>query len=504
MTAQTGSYFEDLKSSADLGRLARRGGVASVVGVYGNGVLQIVGVIVLARLLTPEDFGLAALVIIFSRFAPLLIDCGLTDATTQKGKITRSQVSAVFWLNGGIGFAVATIMAAGSPLIAWLYQDSRLIWITIASALSYVFTGITIQHLSLLRRAMRFVEIAKMQVLSSLAGLVVAIILAKTGFGYWSLVIRQIVSAAFLAAAAWWVCGWRPGRPAFDAEVRSMVAFGTQVLGFTMPYSVARILDRVMLGVFYSPHVVGLYQNAQNMYESAFLAPVAQLHGVGSSGLSKLRSDLPALRQKYQTTLAALAFFIMPTAAIMSVTGQDLVVLLLGEKWRESGVLLSILALRGIVEFIEMSQGWLHVANGTADRWKKSGIVSALVLVIGILAGVPFGALGVTIGIVISCWIIAFPSVFYAGRPLGIGAPLVFRAVGAPLISAIVVVVAGWALQVTVFESYSHLDRLLLSTFACAVLYLGIVVGVFRSVAPLKLVASLLRDFGIGFPRARG
>ena len=84
MTVSVGSYFEELEASADLGRLAKRGGVASVAGTYGNGVLQIVGVVVLARLLTPEDFGLAVIVMVLMQFAPLLIDFGTGDATIQR------------------------------------------------------------------------------------------------------------------------------------------------------------------------------------------------------------------------------------------------------------------------------------------------------------------------------------------------------------------------------------------------------------------------------------
>jgi PST family polysaccharide transporter len=496
MAGSVPSYFEDLEASADLGRLAKRGGVASVAGVYGNGIVQVIGVVVLARLLTPEDFGLAALVIVFSRFAPLLIDCGLTDATTQKDKISQGQISTLFWLNSGIGFAVAGVLAASSPLVAWLYHDHRLQPIALYSAITYVFTGVSIQHMSLLRRSMKFVEIAKIQFLSALAGLVVAIVLAKSGWGYWALVFRPIVSAACIAAGAWLACRWKPGHPVFDAEVKSMFQFGMHVLGFTMPYAVVRILDRIGLGMFYAPREVGYYQNALNMYENAFLSPVAQLHGVGSAGLSKLRSDPAALRQRYEATLSALAFFVMPATAILSVTGQDLAVLLLGESWRRSGLLLSILALRGIVEFIEMSQGWLHVSSGKANRWKNSGIAAAIVWLVAILVGLPYGAEGVTIASVASCWLVAFPSVVYAGRPLGIGAPLVFRAVGPQLLGAVVTVAAGWWLQTVFLTSFSTSARILLSSFLSASIYLLIVVGFFRRTEPLRVAGRLILDFG--------
>lgn len=495
MTATVGSYFADLEASADLGRLAKRGGLASVAGVYVNGILQIVGVIILGRLLTPEDFGLVAIVMVLTRFAPLLIDFGTADATTQRSKITQGQSSTLFWLTSGIGCAVALGLVICSPFIAWLYHEPRLQSVALWSAITFVLAGISAQHLALLRRTMQFGVIAKIQILSALAGLVFAILIAMSGYGYWALVLRPIVSAGCIAAGAWLACRWRPGLPVFDAEVKSMVGFGMHVLGGSIPFSMTNVADRIALGLFYPLREVGFYQNAQNMYDNALMAPLGQLHGVGSAGLSKLRSDPGTLRQKYEATLSALAFFVMPTAAILSVTGQDVTVTLLGAKWRESGLLLSIMALRGIVEFIEFSQGWLFVAGGRAERWKSSALVSAIVRVVAILASLPFGAEGVAIALVAAGWLIALPSVVYAGRPLGIGAALVIRAVGGPLLGATVAVAAGWWLQTIFLVNFSTLFRIVLSASLCASIYLLIVVGLLRSTEPIRVAVGLGRDF---------
>jgi O-antigen/teichoic acid export membrane protein len=495
MTVSVGSYFEELEASADLGRLAKRGGVASVAGTYGNGVLQILGVVILARLLTPEDFGLAVIVMVLMQFAPLLIDFGTADATTQRKKITPGQVSALFWLNGAIGFTVAALMAACSPLIAWAYHDPRLEPIALVSAVTFLFTGFSTQHLSLLRRTMQFVAIANIQFLSALAGLILAVYMAKSGYGYWALVFRPIANAAFVAAGAWLVCRWRPGLPVFDAEVRSMVRFGMHVLGFSITNCMTKIADRIALGLFYPPRDVGYYQNAQNMSDNALSFPVGQLHGVASAGLSKLRSNPAALQQKYEAALSALSFFLMPTAAILSVTGQDVAVMLLGQKWRVSGFLLSIMALRGFVEFIEVSQGWLHVSNGRADRWRNAGLAGAVVRIVAIMAGLPFGGEGVAIALVVAAWLIAFPSVLYAGAPLGIGTALIVRAVRAPLIGATVALAAGWLVQLSFFDGFSPFVRIILSASLCGSLYLLIVVGFLRTTEPIRVAISLWGSF---------
>src|SRR6266851_6793135 len=161
MADGAGVYFEDHKESRDLGRLALRGGTASIAAQYGNGVLQIIAAVVLARLLAPEDFGLVAIVTVLTSFAPLLIDFGLGDATTQRRKITQGQVSSLFWLSGGIGLAVAVVVAGCSPLIAWLYREPRLEPIALCIAVTFVLSGLSNQHLALLRRTMQFGRIGK-------------------------------------------------------------------------------------------------------------------------------------------------------------------------------------------------------------------------------------------------------------------------------------------------------------------------------------------------------
>jgi PST family polysaccharide transporter len=493
MAAGERRYFEDNKESRELGRLALRGGAASVVSVYCNGVLQIIATVVLARLLTPEDFGLVAIVTVLTSFAPNLIDFGLGDATAQRNKITRGQVSSLFWLSSGIGLAVAAIVSACSPLIAWMYREPRLGSVALFYAITFVLLGMSCQHLALLRRTMQFAVIAKIQVLSALAGLAIAIPIAMSGYGYWALVIRPIVSTTCMAAGAWLACRWRPGLPVFDSEVKSMVRFGTHVVGFSVMYSLTKATDRIALGLFYRPNEVGYYQNANTLYENSIPAALVQLHAVGSAALSKLQSNPAALEQKYEAALSALAFFVMPIAAILSVTAKDVTIMLFGEKWRAAGLLLSIIALRGIFQVIEVSQGWLHLSIGRPERWRNWGIVTAIVQVVAILGGLPFGAKGVAIAIVVTSLIIAFPSISYAGRPVGIGAALVTRAVSRQLLGAIITAAGGWWLQTATLAHFSSLFRIFLATGFCISIYLFIVVGLLRLTEPIKVAGTVVQ-----------
>jgi O-antigen/teichoic acid export membrane protein len=487
-------YFEDHSNSKDLGRRALRGGFVSLSMQYGNGVLQIFASVILARLLAPEDFGLVAIVTVLTSFAPFLIDFGLGDATVQRSKITQRQINSLFWLSSGIGLAVAVTVAVCSPLIAWIFGEPRLEPIALCTAITFVFGGLSNQHLALLRRSMQFAKVANIQVLSTLAGIAIAIVLAISGFSYWALVLRPVVTTLCVAVGAWLVCPWRPGFPAFDAEVKPMVHFGLHVVGFTVIATMAKSVDRIALGLRYPPAQVGYYQNATALYDNSIFTALIQVHIVASAALSRLQSDADALRQKYEAALSALAFFLMPAAAILSVVGEDLTIILLGEKWRLAGSLLSILALRGIFQVVEGSQGWLHLSIGRVDRWRNWGIITAAVQVVAVLGGLPFGAKGVAIAIVIASLLMALPSITYAGRPIGVGTALVIRAVGPQLIGAISAAAAGWWLQTTVFTGYSSFVRILLSGGFCICLYLAVVVGLFRLVEPIKVASSIVRD----------
>jgi polysaccharide transporter, PST family len=494
MAEDVGVYFEDHRESKDLGRLALRGGIVSVAMQYGNGILQIVTAIVLARLLAPEDFGLVAIVTVLTSFAPLLIDFGLGDATAQRSRITRGQVSSLFWLSAGIGLAIGVVLAACSPLIAWLYRDPRLEFIALYSAITFVLAGASNQHLALLRRTMQFGKIAKIQISSNLLGTAIAIVIALCGYGYWALVFRPIASALCVAIGAWAACRWRPGSPVFDDEVKSMVRFGLHVVSFSVTYTLAKAVDRIGLGLFFRPDQVGYYQNATILYENSIFSVLVQLHTVGSAALSKLQSNPDALRQKYEAALSALAFFIMPAAAILSVTGEDVTVTLLGEKWRAAGWLLSIIALRGIFQAVEASQGWLHLSMGRVDRWRNWGVVSLGVQIVAVLGGLPFGATGVAVAGVIASVVLAAPSVTYAGRPIGVDAALVIRAVGPQLIGAISTAAGGWCMQTIALTNCSSLVRIFLSTGFCISIYLIIVVGMFRLTEPIRLARTVVQD----------
>jgi len=279
-----------------------------------------------------------------------------------------------------------------------------------------------------------------------------------------------------------------------------MVGFGMGVTGFTITDHLARSADRIALGYFYGAAQLGYFQNASLLYDN-MLSTSTQLHDVAVSSLSKLRDAVDELKRLWNAALSTLTFFTALAFAGLAVTGRDVVVLLLGQKWEPAGPLLCILAVRGIAHVVERTLGWLHVSAGRPDRWMRWGFFSAIFQLVAVFAGLPFGLVGVATAHAIATFCLFLPALVYAGRPLGIGARDVLRAVGPQVAAALIAVAIGLAVQGAFLSDFSRLARLLISGLVCLTAYLAVAAGLFKVTAPLRLAFSLLRDFSPALTR---
>src|SRR5439155_695535 len=215
------------------------------------------------------------------------------------------------------------------------------------------------------------------------------------------------------AAGVWWQCRWLPSRPTQTGGVKEMLKFGLNLTGFTATDVTARSSDRVAIGYRIGATGLGFYQNALFVYDNLLEVLTGQLHGVAVAGLSKLRGDLGELRRLWAKALSTMTFFAMPAFGLLSVTAPDLIVLLLGRKWSNAGILLGVLALRGIPQSVERTLGWLHVTAGRTDRWMRWGVFAGGAQLLALLSGLPFGAMGVVTALVIAMFILFVPAIAY-------------------------------------------------------------------------------------------
>lgn len=379
----------------DLGARTARGG-AVVLGSQGvKFIINMVTTIVLARLLTPQDYGLIGMVMVVIGFVSLFKNLGLSAATMQREEINHQQVSTLFWINLVVSFGLMLMTAALAPLIARFYHEPRLTWITVALASGFLFSGLVVQHEALLKRQMRFVPLAIAEIVSIVIAIAVAIFLAWRGAGYWALVANQIILGVVYALIIWIVCRWRPGPPMRNSGVRSMLAFGGNLTGFGFFNYFSRTLDNLLIGRVWGVQQLGLYAKAYQL----LLLPIDQLSspldGVAVPALSRLLNEPERYRQAYLRMLEKVAMISMPGVALMIGTSDWLVRLMLGAQWIEAGRIFALLGIVGLVEPVANTMGWLLVSQGRARHLLRWGMIDGTIAIVSIVAGLPWGAIGV-------------------------------------------------------------------------------------------------------------
>jgi polysaccharide transporter, PST family len=487
-------FFGDNKAHEGHGRQSLHSGAFSLAARAINAAIQVGSVLFLARLLSPEDYGLVAMVLAVTGFAPVLVDLGTRDAVVQRERISEGEISSLFWLTIAIGTAFTLLVAASGPVLARLYDEPRLTSIALVSSLIFITTALSCQHHALLRRAMMFQQIALIEIVANVLGAACAIGMAFYGLGYWALVVRPLVTAFLVAVGVWLRSRWIPIRPVITGGVKDMLKFGAHLTGFCMTDFVARCSDRVAIGMRSGAKSLGYYQQAMLVYDNVLELTVA-LHGVAVASLSKLRDNVTELRRLWGKGLSTLAFYGMPAFGLLAVTSQDLIVLLLGNKWASAGLVLSVLALRGIPHVVERTVGWLHVAAGRADRWARWGVFAACAQIVALFCGLPFGPMGIATAYAICMYVLVVPAITYGGRPLGITATDVVGVIIRPLSGALIAAGIGFALRYTALTETSAIARLALLTLIYALCYLTIVVGLLKVRTPLHVVMSLARNF---------
>ena len=388
-------HFRTDHLSTDLSGRTARGGAIMIVSQGMKFLINMASAVILARLLTPHDYGLIAMVAVVVNFSYPFRNLGLSAATMQRAEINNKQVSTLFWVNIALSVGVMLITAALAPAIAWFFGESRLIWITLAFAGGFIFGGLTVQHEALLKRQMRFTAIAANEIISMLIGTATAITMAWKGFGYWALVCSQLAIGASYATGVWLVCHWRPGLPARNSGVRSMIAFGRNLTGFNVLNYLARNIDNLLIGRYWGAGQLGVYARAYQLLLLPLDQIIAPIDGVAVSALSRLADNPDRYRQAYLRMLEKLAMLTMPAMALMIVTSDWLVRVMLGPQWIETGRIFALLGIIGFVEPISSTMGWLLISQGRTHHILQWGLIDAAISIASIIAGLPWGAVGV-------------------------------------------------------------------------------------------------------------
>jgi PST family polysaccharide transporter len=395
-------------------------------------VLQVAGGIGLARLLSPNDYGLVGMATVVLGFLALFNDMGLSAATMQKPEVTHREASTTFWINLGISSFLAVLALLLAPAVAWFYSERRVAAILAPLAGSLIVTGLSFPQAAVLKRQMRFGTVAVIQVIATSCGLVAGISWAWVRGDFWALVVMQIISSLVLCSGFWLVSGWRPGRPGPLSIVRTQIRFGTHLTGSQVLAYTTRNLDNVLVGWYWGVEQLGLYARA---YQLMLLplrqvsAPIAQ---VAMPTLSRLQTNPERYARFYFTAVSVIAFVAMPFTVSMAILSDELILLLLGPKWIAASSIFRVLALAGLIEPFLSSADWIMGSTGRTDRLLRLAMIQTPLTALSFAIGLPWGAVGVATSYVCCSCMLAIPYLFFALKYAPVSASDVLRALWRP------------------------------------------------------------------------
>jgi PST family polysaccharide transporter len=445
----------------DLKEQAVRGGVVRLCGQAASFALRLGSIAVMARLLSPNDFGLLAMVTVVTGVCGLFTTAGLSSATVQKDTITDAQISTLFWINIAIGVVLALVCVAAAPVLAAFYHEPRLFWLTIVTSAGFLFNAAGVQHYALLQRQLRNVALTVIETLAQVAAIVAGIAMALAGFGYWSLVAVALVSPAFGTACLWLTTAWIPRRPRLRAGTGSMLRFGGTITLNGLIVYVAYNFEKVLLGRFWGTEALGLYGRAYQLVTIPTDNLNAAIGGVAFAALSRLQNDPARLKNYFLKGYSLIVSLTIPITIFCAVFSDDIVLVFLGPKWGETATIFRLLSPTVLVFGMINPFSWLLLAIGLQGRSLAIACVIAPLVISGYLIGLPYGPTGVALGYSAAMTLWLIPHIVWCLHGTMISLRELFLAVNRPLLSGIVAAAAAFLAQLYLGQQGYPIVRLL-------------------------------------------
>ena len=414
-----------------------RGGAVTLAAQGLRFAIQIGSTMILARLLVPGDFGLIGMAVAVTGFVALFRDLGLSQATIQRESITHADVNALFWVNVAVSTVLALLTVAMAPLLGWFYGDPRVTGITMALAAGFLMGGLAAQHQALIDRQMRFRARGAVDVASLAIGAIAGVTAAMLGAGYWSLVVQTLAMSLATAVGFWLLSRWRPGRPAWSTAARSMLHFGGHLTGFHVLNYVGRNVDNLLIGRVWGAGPLGLYTRAYQLLMLPIRQINAPLAAVGMPALGRLRSEPDRYRAVYLRVLEKIALLTMPSVALLIATSDWVIRLVLGPGWSGAAAMFTWLGVAALIQPAANTTGWLFISQERGRDMFRWGILGTAISVVAIVAGLPWGAVGVAAVYALSDILIKTPLLFWhVGRSGPVRTSDLYRALLTPALAA--------------------------------------------------------------------
>ena len=407
----------------------------------------IVGII-LARLLSPQEYGLIAMVMVFTGFATMLIPLGLSDAIVQKEDLEEKHLSSIFWVNLAAGAILTMAGVAASPLIAGFYDEPLLSPLMMVLSLTFLIRSLNVVQGGLLVKNLDYRRLAMISGVSTFVSGTIAIIMAITGFGVWSLAIQSLIGAVIRVFLMWTTSNWRP-HFLFDlSALMEVLGFSANLVGHNFACYWAGNLDRLLIGRSLGSSALGAYGRAYQL----MLLPVQQVQEMLSRVMfpvfSSIQQDKDRIKQIYLRAVSHIALFTFPLMLGLMVVSRAFVLTVLGPQWEGVVPVLQVFCILGMSHSVGTTVSWIYMSQGRTDWMFRWAIYAFVVKSLGIIIGLRWGIVGVATGYTVaSLLFLEYPQYAVPGRLIGMTFGEVVRSVadvfGCAAGMAVLVWVAG-------------------------------------------------------------
>lgn len=453
-------------------------------------ILQIISLTVLARLLSPKEYGLMSMAIVVTNFALIVRDLGTTAAIVQRKELSSAIKSTVFWLNIIMGVVICVLIMVFSPVIASLFKSDALIPVLLLVALSFPIASIASIHQALLERDSCFRIVATIEIKSSCAGLVVALGMAHQGMGVYSLV-GQSLAVCFLSTIQLWRASvWRPSWLFDKDEIRSLFSFSGNLTAFNLINYFSRNTDGMIIGHFFSVAILGAYSLAYRI----MLFPLQSLTFVVSRSLypimSRKQEQTVELKNLYLKIVTIIASITAPMMLGLVILREPFVNLIFGSQWALVPTLLIWLAPTGFIQSIVSTTGSVFMVKGKTHLLMRLGILGAVLQVGAFVIGVKYDITYICLLYFLANLFNAIPALYFTMRLLHGNLFELLSTVFAPVITSLFMVLYLILVR-------QHLDKNLnifsfgLIAFSSVVVYVVIYrclfSGKLKKICPAKL-----------------
>jgi O-antigen/teichoic acid export membrane protein len=375
----------------------------------GSQVLKFIVAAILARVLSPEDFGLVGIISIFSGFADLFNDMGFAAALIQKRDVNERHFSSVFWLNIFAAALMMALLVLGAPLMAQFFDQPKLTSLARLLSINFLIGSLVIVTRAKLTRDMEYRSLSIIEVCSAAASGVLGITLALLGYGVYALVAQVLSMAACLTLLIWWSSDWRP-KWLFDwSAIKELLGFSMSVVGGNMLNYWIRNADNLLIAKFLGSTELGLYSRAYTI----MLLPLSQITSVLTRvmfpALASIQRDKARCRKIFLKVIAAISLFTFPAMLGLLVVAEDFVQVVFGSKWTGMIPVLRVLCIVGMLQSVNGTVGWIYNSQGRSDiqfRWVLfGGILTFAAFAIGIRWGILGVATAYAIRVFSTSWL---------------------------------------------------------------------------------------------------